>query len=94
MAPGTAAEAEFVTGPYLEVVSMSGLQVDFYSDYVGGEVRLAYWHDGEKVTPVSGISFSGSVAEAFNSIRLSREITTNDSYTGPKKAILEGMKIY
>ena len=94
VAPGTAEEAEFVTGPYLEVVSMSGLQVDFYSDYVGGEVRLAYWHDGEKITPVSGISFSGSVAEAFNSIRLSKEITTNDSYTGPKKAILEGMKIY
>ena len=94
VAPGTAEEAEFETGPYLEVVSMSGLQVDFYSDYVGGEVRLAYWHDGEKVTPVSGISFSGSVAEAFNSIRLSREIATNDSYTGPKKAILEGMKIY
>ena len=94
VAPGTAEEAEFETGPYLEVVSMSGLQVDFYSDYVGGEVRLAYWHDGEKVTPVSGISFSGSVAEAFNSIRLSREIATNDNYTGPKKAILEGMKIY
>ena len=94
VAPGTAEESEFVTGPYLEVVSMSGLQVDFYSDYVGGEVRLAYWHDGEKITPVSGISFSGSVAEAFNSIRLSREVTTNDSYTGPKKAILEGMKIY
>ena len=91
---GTAPAAEFETGKYLEVISMSGLQVDFYSDYVGGEVRLAYWHDGEKVTPVSGISFSGSVAEAFNSIRLSREITTNDSYTGPKKAILEGMKIY
>ena len=94
VAPGTAAEAEFVTGPYLEVVSMSGLQVDFYADYIGGEVRLAYWHDGEKVTPVTGISFSGSVAEAFNSIRLSGEIVTQDRYTGPKKAILEGMKIY
>ena len=94
VAPGTAEVAEFQTGPYLEVVSMSGLQVDFYSDYVGGEVRLAYWHDGEKVTPVTGISFSGSVAEAFNSIRLSKKITTNDNYTGPKKAILEGMKIY
>ena len=94
VAPGTAEVGEFQTGPYLEVVSMSGLQVDFYSDYVGGEVRLAYWHDGEKVTPVTGISFSGSVAEAFNSIRLSKKITTNDNYTGPKKAILEGMKIY
>ena len=94
VASGTAEAAEFETGPYLEVVSMSGLQVDFYTDYIGGEIRLAYWHDGEKVTPVTGISFSGSVAEAFNSIRLSRDITTNDRYTGPKKAILEGMKIY
>ena len=94
VAPGTAVDADFETGPYLEVVSMSGLQVDFYADYIGGEVRLAYWHDGEKVTPVSGISFSGSVADAFNSIRLSDTIITQDRYTGPKKAILEGMKIY
>ena len=94
VAPGTAEKAAFVTGPYLEVVSMSGLQVDFYADYIGGEIRLAYWHDGKKVTPVTGISFSGSVAEAFNSIRLSGEIITQDHYTGPKKAILEGMKIY
>ena len=68
--------------------------MDFYTDYIGGEIRLAYWHDGEKVTPVTGISFSGSVAEAFNSIRLSGEITTQDRYTGPRKAILEGMNIY
>ena len=94
VAPGTAAEAEFENGPYLEVVSMSGLQVDFYADYIGGEIRLAYWHDGEKIIPVTGISFSGSAAEALNSLRLSQEITTQDRYTGPKKAILEGMKIY
>ena len=94
VAPGTAEDAEFETGPYLEVVSMSGLQVDFYADYIGGEIRLAYWHDGEKVTPVTGISFSGSAAEAFNSIRLSSAVITQDRYTGPKKAILEGMKIY
>ena len=93
-APGTAEETDFLTGPYLEVVSMSGLQVDLYADYIGGEIRLAYWHDGEKITPVTGISFSGSAAEALNTIRLSREITTRDRYTGPKKAILEGMKIY
>ena len=73
---------------------MSGLQVDFYADYIGGEIRLAYWHDGKKIVPVTGISFSGSAAEALNSIRLSNEITTQDRYTGPRKAILEGMKIY
>lgn len=94
VAPGTAEETDFAAGPWLEVVSMSGLQVDFYADYIGGEIRLAYWHDGEKITPVTGISFSGSAAEALNSIRLSKDITTQDRYTGPKKAILEGMNIY
>ena len=92
VAPGTA--ADFETGPYLEVVSMSAFQVDLYSDYVGGEVRLGYYHDGEKVTPVTGISFSGSLTECLNRIRLSAETCTLDGYTGPAKAILEGMKIY
>ena len=92
VAPGTA--TDFETGPYLEVVSMSAFQVDLYSDYVGGEVRLAYYHDGEKVIPVTGVSFSGSLAECLNHIRLSAEITTQDGYTGPNKAVLEGMNIY
>ena len=92
VAPGTM--TDFKTGPYLEVVSMSAFQVDLYSDYVGGEVRLGYYHDGEKVIPVTGISFSGSLAACLNSIRLSAETVTHDGYTGPAKAALEGMNIY
>ena len=94
VAPGTATQADFQTGPYLEVVSMSAFQVDLYSDYVGGEVRLGYYHDGEKVTPVTGVSFSGSLRGCLNTIRLSGEMATQDGYTGPNKAILEGMNIY
>ena len=92
VAPGTA--TDFESGPYLEVVSMSAFQLDLYSDYLGGEVRLGYYHDGETVTPVTGVSFSGSLAAALNTIRLSPTCTTQDSYTGPDKAILEGMNIY
>ena len=94
VAPGTAEEAEFVTGPYLEVVSMSGLQVDFYSDYIGGEVRLAYYHDGEKVIPVTGVSITGQVRQVLNNLRLSSELAMENGYTGPKQAILTGMKIF
>ena len=94
MAPGTGEEADFITGTYLEVVSMSGLQVDFYADYVGGAIRMAYYHDGQTITPVTGISFSGSAAECLNHIRLSAGIASRDGYTGPARAILEGMKIY
>ena len=73
---------------------MSGLQGDFYSDYIGGEVRLAYYHDGEKVIPVTGISISGRATEVLNSIRLSSEIAVQDGYTGPKQALIDCLKIF
>ena len=91
---GSVSAEEFRKGPYLEVISMSGLQGDFYSDYIGGEVRLAYYHDGEKVTPVTGISISGRATEVLNSIRLSSEIAVHDGYTGPKKALIDCLKIF
>ena len=92
--PGTAEDPEFTTGPYLEVVSMSGIQTDFYSDYVGGEIRLAYWYDGEQVRPVTGISISGKLSEVLNQIRFSKDCTALANYHGPKKAMIEGMKIF
>lgn len=91
---GTAGSEVFTAGPYLEVVSMSGLQVDFFSDYIGGEVRLAYYHDGEKVTPVTAISITGKLSEVLEHIRLSNETAVFDGYTGPAKALLSHMKIF
>ncbi len=79
---------------YLEVLSMSGLQVDFHNDYIGGEIRLAYYHDGETVTPVTGISISGKVSEVLNTIRLSDKTVTHNSYVGPELAVLSGMNIF
>ena len=91
---GTAEASAFCEGPYLEVISMSGLQVDFYSDYIGGEIRLAYYHDGSKLIPVTGISISGALGDVLSHIRLSSEATVYNGYKGPKKAILNGMKIF
>ena len=91
---GTASEADLTAAPYLEIVSMSGIQTDFYSDYVGGEIRLAYWHDGESVRPVTGVSISGKLSEVLNHIRFSRERTLLGSYYGPRKAIVEGFNIF
>ena len=91
VAPGTASMPE---GKYLEVVSMSGLQVDFFSDYIGGEIRLAYYHDGEKKIPVTGISISGSASYVLSTITLSGNLCVYDGYAGPEKAVLKGMKIF
>lgn len=91
---GTAPLEAFSGGPYLEVVSMSGLQVDFYSDYIGGEIRLAYYHDGTSTIPVTGISISGKLSDVLNHIRLSQIIGSHRGYTGPEKAILSDVKIF
>lgn len=92
--PGTACPKCLTKAPYLEVVSMSGLQVDAYNDYIGGEVRLAYYNDGTAITPVTGISITGKLSEVLSSIRLAKETAIYDRYIGPKKAILSGMKVF
>ena len=94
VAPGSADPADLTAEPWLEVLSMSGLQVDLFSDYIGGEIRLAYYFDGEKVTPVTGISITGSLKQVLQSIRLSRSCAVHDGYYGPEKAILQDMKIF
>ena len=91
---GTAQEADLTAASYLEIISMSGIQTDFYSDYVGGEIRLAYWHDGETVRPVTGVSVSGKLSEVLNHIRFSSDCCLMGSYYGPRKAIIEGFNIF
>ena len=91
VAPGTAGLPQ---GPYLEVLSMSGLQTDFFNDYLGGEIRLALYHDGEKALPVTGISFAGSLKDVLNRIRLSADTEIFDGYQGPASAVLTGVKIF
>lgn len=79
---------------YLEILSMSGLQSDCYTDYLGGEIRLAYYHDGKSVTPVTGISVSGKLSEALNNIRLSKETASHGGYTGPAMAMVDSLSIF
>ena len=90
--PGTACAP--YPGAYLDVRSMSGLQVDFFNDYIGGEIRLAYYCDGEKTIPVTGISITGSLKQVLSSIRLSCSSAVYDGYCGPDQAILQDMKIF
>ena len=91
---GSVMDDVFVQGPSLEIVSMSGLQVDLNNDYIGGEIRLAYYRDGEKKIPVTGISVSGTLSEVLSHIRLSATTGIYNRYVGPEKAILSHMKIF
>ena len=95
VAPGSAKCADLEGKAFLEVISMSGLQVDFFNDYIGGEIRLARYYDGKGgCTPVTGVSISGKLKEVLNHIRLSADTDIHDAYMGPAAAILSGLKIF
>ena len=90
---GSLTDKELAEKPYLECVSLSGLQIDLYNDYIGGEIRLAYYrHDG-LVEPVTGISMSGKLSEVLAGIRLSDKTKVRGYYGGPYKVLLKGMEI-
>lgn len=90
---GTLTKEALSKEPYFECVFMSGLQVDVFNDYIGGEVRLAYYFDGEKKIPVTGVSISGRLSDALNSMKLAKSITVNNFYRGPKYALFNGIEI-
>lgn len=90
---GTLTDEKKQSAPYFRCASMSGLQVDIYNDYIGGEVRLGYYFDGEREIPVTGISISGKLSNALSNMRLSSEAVTYEDYSGPKCAIFEGIEI-
>lgn len=90
---GTLEASELEKAPYIECVSMSGLQVDLYNDYIGGEIRLAYMHDGEKVTPITGITMSGKLSEVLSGMRLSSKAVVSGRYSGPDKMLIKNITV-
>ncbi len=90
---GTLTNEKLNSEKYLECISFSGIQVDLSSDYIGGEVRLANYFDGEKLIPVTGLSISGSLKNFLNDVKLSNEVELVVNYRGPKKAISKAFKI-
>ncbi|MBR4872273.1 MAG: hypothetical protein IKV00_00405 [Clostridia bacterium] len=90
---GSLSDADLRAKPYFRCASMSGLQLDIYNDYIGGEVRLAYYFDGEREIPVTGISISGKLSEALAHMHLSDTATVYEGYQGPKLALFDGIEI-
>lgn len=81
------------TKPYIEIIDLSGIQLDLYAGYIGGEVRLAKYFDGKDIYPISGFSFSGNLNECINEFELSKEETNINGYTGAKYVLLKNIEI-
>lgn len=90
---GSLSDEELKSAPYFRCASMSGLQLDIYSDYIGGEVRLGYYFDGEREIPVTGISISGKLSDALANMRLCDTSAVHGGYRGPKWAVFSGVEI-
>lgn len=83
MENGTKTLAEMKEEPYLHVVSFSDFSMDTLGGYFGGEIRLAYLFDGDKVTPVTGGSINGNLVELQKEMIFSKERYKERDYDGP-----------
>ena len=93
MIGGTESEAELRTGDFLEVVEFSDFQVDSITGDIAGEIRLAYLHQGGKVTPVCGGSVSGSFPELLKTMRFSKESRQYNTMLIPSVTRLQGVTV-
>lgn len=90
---GTCTEEALRQGKYLEPVEFSDFQVDEVTGDIFGEIRLAYLHDGDTVTPVTGGSVSGSMRELLRNMRMSAETLRYNNMEIPAATLLKGVTV-
>lgn len=90
---GELSESELRSGNYLEPVEFSDFSVDPITGDIAGEIRLAYWHEGDKVTPVTGGSVSGTLSDLIKNVRLSKELTQYDTSVVPSAIKIENVTV-
>ena len=90
---GSVSLEEMKKKPYLHVVNFSDFQMDDFTGHFGGEIRLAFLYDGEKITPVTGGSINGSLLDAQTNILLSKELQKEEDYEGPAAICFENVAV-
>lgn len=90
---GTVSLEEMKRKPYLQIESFSDFDANPMNGFFGGEIRLAYLYDGEKVTPVTGGSISGNLSAAQKNLIFSRERYENRTYAGPAAVRITGVSV-
>ena len=91
--PGSVSIEDMKKKPYLWVVNFSDFQMDDFTGHFGGEIRLAFLFDGEKVTPVTGGSINGSILDSQTKMYFSKEIQRDANYEGPYAMCFEDVPV-
>ena len=91
--PGSVSFEDMKKEPYLNIVNFSDFQMNEMNGSFGGEIRLAFLYDGEKVTPVTGGSINGNFIELQKEARISKEIQKQLDYEGPYAICFDGINV-
>ena len=79
---------------YIEVISLSGFEVDDITGDFGSEIRLAYLYNKNKEKQIiTGGSISGNIYDSINTIRFTKEEQQINNFVGPKKVLLEKITV-
>lgn len=90
---GTQTLEEMKKKPYLQAVKFSDFQMDDFTGHFGGEIRLAYLFDGEKITKVTGGSINGIITKAHKNLVFSKEQYSDSHYEGPLAVRIEDVAV-
>lgn len=90
---GSSSEAELRQGDYLEPVEFSDFSISLIEGAFAAEIRLAYLHEGDKVTPVSGGSVTGDLNELLKNVKLSKELKQYNNFLVPSVIKMENVTV-
>lgn len=90
---GTMSLEDMHARPYLELVQFSSFSVNPLTGNFSGEIRLGYYFDGEKITPITGGSISGNMKDNEPTMQLSKELAIYDYAVVPQAILLDHVNI-
>lgn len=91
---GTLKKIDLEDETYLEVISLSGFEIDLLTGDFGSEIRLAYLYQKNKERSiVTGGSISGNIYESINNVRFFNETKQINNYIGPTKVLIDNIKV-
>ncbi len=79
--------------PHVEITDFSAFLMDSVSGNFGGEIRLGFESDGEKVQPVSSGSLSANFSNVLKNIKFSKETKQLNHYIVPCAVLLSDVVI-
>lgn len=89
---GTLVDEELEDENYVEIISVSGFEIDELTGDFASEIRLAYLYQKNKErTIITGGSFSGNVYDSINTVRFYNETFQYNNFVGPKKVLLDNV---